>query len=75
LRSISALAAAWSSEPPQRAPTATRPPGAGELDSLKSTLDRLAARVRSQAYKKALADLRAAASNGSKPTKRVKATA
>jgi hypothetical protein len=38
-------------------------------------LDRLVARVWSQEYGKALADLRAAASNGSKPTMRVKATA
>lgn len=52
----------------------TRPLGKGELDSLKSTLDRLATWIRSEDYRKALADYRAS-TGASKSAKRGKAAA
>ena len=52
----------------------TRPLGKGELDGLKSMLDRLASWIRSDEYKQALAEYRASA-GGSKSVKRGKAPA
>ena len=52
----------------------TRPLGKGELDGLKSMLDRLACWIRSEEYKQALAEYRAGA-GGSKAIKRGKAPA